>query len=286
MPKAAYRLLMPQTRSTSVIFASPHSSRDYPKAFLQQSVLDDHSIRSSEDAFVDQLFNVAPHHGAPFLEAGAPRAYVDMNRSPDELDPALIQGMRNTTYNPRIVSGLGVVPRVVANSRCIYRGKLPLEEVRGRLDRYWHPYHARLQALLSESHALFGEAILIDCHSMPHEALDSIARSGSRRPEVVLGDRFGAASAPEVMEVLEDAFAQEGLVVARNVPFAGAYTTQHYGRPSRRQHVIQVEIDRALYMNEQMIRPNGNFAAMQAIVGRVIARITAYGEAQQRLAAE
>lgn len=286
MPQAPYRLLMPQTRSTSVVFASPHSSRDYPVSFLRQTVLDDHAIRSSEDAFVDRLFATAPRMGAPFLEAGAPRAYIDMNRGPDELDPALIQGLRQGSYNPRIVSGLGVVPRVVANARCIYRGKLTMAEARARLDTFWHPYHTRLQALLDQSHAQFGEAILIDCHSMPHEALDSLSRSGVRRPEVVLGDRFGAAASPEVMDVIEQAFLDEGLHVSRNVPFAGAYTAQHYGRPSRRQHVVQVEIDRSLYMNEQMIRPNNNFAAMQEALSRVIAKITQFGESRQSLAAE
>lgn len=286
MPKAAYRVLMPQSRTSSVIFASPHSSRDYPKSFLQQSVLDDHAIRSSEDAFVDRLFAAAPDSGAPFIEATAPRAYVDMNRSPDELDPALIQGMRSVTYNPRIVSGLGVVPRVVANSRCIYSGKLTMEEVQARIDTYWHPYHEKLQSLLNESHELFGQAILIDCHSMPHEALDNLARSGMRRPEVVLGDRFGASASAAVMDVVERAFLDEGLSVVRNVPFAGAYTTQHYGRPSRRQHTIQVEIDRSLYMNEPLIRPNNNFRAMQEAMARIIGKIAAYGEGQQQLAAE
>lgn len=282
----AFRLLMPETRTTSVVFASPHSSRDYPKTFLKQTVLNDHLIRSSEDAFVDQLFEMAPRHGAPFLQAGAPRAYIDMNRSPDELDPALIEGVRSATYNPRIVSGLGVVPRVVANGRCIYRGKLPMAEVRARLDRYWHPYHVKLDRLLSESHFLFGQAVLIDCHSMPHEALDNLARSGIRRPEIVLGDRFGAAAGSAVIEVIEQAFRDEGLTVSRNVPFAGAYTTQNYGRPSRRQHAVQIEIDRSLYMNEQQIRPNNNFNALQESIGRVIEKITAFGAAQQRLAAE
>lgn len=286
MPKAAYRLLMPESRTTSVIFASPHSSRDYPAAFLRQTVLDGHTIRSSEDAFVDQLFAAAPRCGAPFLEAGAPRAYVDLNRSPDELDPALIQGMRNVSYNPRIVSGLGVIPRVVANGRCIYHGKLPMEDARARLNRYWYPYHDQLQTLLNDARTLFGEAILIDCHSMPHEALDSMARSGIRRPEVVLGDRFGAAASADLVDVIERAFAEEGLSVARNVPFAGAYTAQHYGRPSRQQHVVQVEIDRSLYMNEPLIRPNNNFRHLQDAISRVIAKITAFGEAQQRLAAE
>lgn len=286
MITSAFSLSMPETRSSSVVFASPHSGREYSAGFLTQSVLDDVTIRSSEDAFVDQLFADAPSFGAPLLMATAPRAYVDLNRSPDELDPALIKGIRTVSHNPRIVSGLGVVPRVVANGRCIYRGKLSLDDVQGRLRRCWQPYHDQLSSLLADSHAQFGEAILIDCHSMPHEALDSVARTMPCRPEVVLGDRFGASASREVMDMLEAAFTAEGLRVVRNVPFAGAYTTQHYGRPSRSQHVVQVEIDRSLYMNEQLIRPNGNFKAMKAAMNRVIAKVTEFGQPKQRLAAE
>ncbi|MDP5334086.1 MAG: N-formylglutamate amidohydrolase, partial [Paracoccaceae bacterium] len=183
-------------------------------------------------------------------------------------------------------SGLGVVPRVVAGGRAIYRGKLQLDEVQGRITGFWRPYHAMLQRLLDEAHGQFGEAILIDCHSMPHEAMDGIARSGVRRPDIVLGDRFGASAAPWVVDQIEAAFEGTGLVVARNAPFAGAYTTQHYGRPARNQHVVQIEVDRALYMNEQLIRPNGNFTNFQKTLTGVIGRIIDMGLRKQRLAAE
>lgn len=286
MPKDAYHLIRPAQRRSSVIFASPHSGRDYHWSFLRRTVLDEHSIRTSEDAFVDRIYDAAPDLGAPLLLAGAPRAYIDLNRSADELDPALIHGVRGVAHNPRIASGLGVVPRVVAGGRAIYRGKLDLEEAQGRITRYWRPYHGMLQRLLDESHSQFGEAILIDCHSMPHEAMDGIARSGARRPDVVLGDRFGASAAAWVVDRIEAAFDGTGLVVARNAPFAGAYTAQHYGRPMRHQHVVQIEVDRALYMNEQLIRPNGNFATFQKIMTTVVAQIVEMGARDQRLAAE
>ena len=286
MPSVAYHLIRPEETRTSVIFASPHSGRDYPWSFLRRTVLDEHSIRTSEDAFVDRLYQAAPDLGAPLLLAGAPRAYIDLNRSADELDPALIDGVRGLTHNPRIASGLGVVPRVVAGGRAIYRGKLQLDEVQGRITGFWRPYHAMLQRLLDEAHGQFGEAILIDCHSMPHEAMDGIARSGARRPDIVLGDRFGASAASWVVDQVEAAFEGTGLVVARNAPFAGAYTTQHYGRPARNQHVVQIEVDRALYMNEQLIRPNGNFTNFQKALTGVIGRIIDIGQRKQRLAAE
>lgn len=287
MPKVAYHLINPQKRTTSVVFASPHSGRDYSRGFLRRTILDEHTIRSSEDAFVDELFEAAPQHGAPLLLAGAPRAFIDLNRSSDELDPALIADVRHASHNPRVASGLGVVPRVVAGGRAIYSGKLSRIEAQNRIDTYWRPYHAALQRLLHEALEMFGEAILVDCHSMPHEAMDGIARAGVRRPEVVLGDRFGASASTEVVDRIEAAFAAAGLNVVRNAPFAGAFTAQHYGRPLRRQHVVQIEIDRSLYMNEQMIRPNSNFAGMQRVLGRVISEISEIGRAsEQPLAAE
>ncbi|NCT13262.1 MAG: N-formylglutamate amidohydrolase, partial [Rhodobacterales bacterium] len=221
------------------------------------------------------------------LAAAAARAYVDLNRASEELDPALIEGVRRAAHNPRIASGLGVIPRVVANGRAIYRGKIGLDEAQARLTGYWRPYHDMLQALLDQSHAQFGEAILIDCHSMPHEALEHIGPAAGPRPDVVLGDRFGAAAAASVMERIEAAFTGAGLRVVRNMPFAGAYVTQHYGRPSRRQHAVQVEIDRALYMDERTIRPNGNFVAFRTLLDGIVAELAAIGRPETlRVAAE
>jgi N-formylglutamate deformylase len=287
MPTVAYRLTLPDRRTTSVVFASPHSGRAYSKAFLRRIALDEQSVRSSEDAFVDQLFASAPQAGAPLITAGTPRAYVDLNRNVDELDPALIEGVSSQAHNPRIASGLGVIPRVVANGRAIYSGKLSLIEARNRIDTVWRPYHAALQTALDEAHMLFGEAVLVDCHSMPHEAMDSVAQRGIRRPEIVLGDRFGASADAEVVDRIEAAFTRAGLVVTRNTPFAGAYITQTYGRPGRRRHAVQVEIDRALYMDERHVRPNRNFEAFRDLMRGVVREITEIGRAEAApLAAE
>ena len=287
MPKVAYHLTHPERRTTSVVFASPHSGRDYPWTFLRKTRLNEHSIRSSEDAFVDQLFETAPQAGAPFIKAGAPRAYLDLNRNSDELDSALIEGVQKCGHNPRIASGLGVIPRVVANGQAIYNGKLRLEEAHHRIETYWRPYHRALAGQLDQAHLMFGQAILIDCHSMPHEAMDNFASTGARRPEVVIGDRFGASARGDVVDRIEAAFRATGLYVVRNTPFAGAYITQHYGRPSKGQHAVQVEIDRSLYMNEQLIRPNGNFKNLQNALKDVIAEIAEIGRpAHGSLAAE
>ena len=286
MPAAAYDAILPARQSSCVVFASPHSGRDYTWIFLRRSVLNEHAIRSSEDAFVDQLFDCAPQFGATFLKAGAPRAFVDLNRARDELDPALIEGVRRIGHNPRIASGLGVIPRVVANGRAIYRGKMSLHEAEERIRDYWEPYHTKLQALLDTAHARHGQTVLIDCHSMPHEAMDGVARSGMKRPDVVLGDRFGAAASGDVVDRIEAAFASAGFIVTRNAPFAGAYITQAYGKPAKGQHAVQVEIDRSLYMNEKLIRPNGDFDAVRTALRRVIEEVAQIGQGRIPLAAE
>ena len=286
MSNTAYALFKPDERTSCVVFASPHSGRRYLPGFLERSVLDELTLRSSEDAFVDQLFACVPEFGAPLLTAEVPRAYVDLNRSPDELDPALIQGVRRSGHNPRIASGLGVIPRVVSNGRVIYSGKLSRIEADARIERYWHPYHGALQTLLNEAHRSFGQAVLIDCHSMPHEAVDGVSRNTPNRPEIVLGDRFGAAASGEIVDHVEAAFASAGLTVTRNAPFAGAYITQAYGRPSRGQHAVQIEIDRALYMNEKRVEPSADFEAFRDILRGVIAEISGFQAQEMPLAAE
>ncbi|WP_299921239.1 N-formylglutamate amidohydrolase [uncultured Pelagimonas sp.] len=284
MPSTSYHLHLPDAFTSCVVFASPHSGRDYPWSFLRGTVLDDHTIRSSEDAFVDRLFDCVPQFGAAFLRAGAPRAYVDLNRACDELDPALIEGVSKRSHNPRIASGLGVVPRVVSNGRAIYRGKLPMSEAERRITRIWHPYHAKLADLLSQSRTQFGSSILIDCHSMPHEA---VRNSKGQSPEIVIGDRFGASASSDIVDQVEAAFERTGLRVARNAPFAGAYIAQHYGRPSQNQHAIQIEIDRSVYMDERAVRPNKNFHQFRKLLRGVVAELAAIGPRDAgRMAAE
>lgn len=286
MPKRPFALFRPSKRSSAVVFASPHSGSDYPEWFVRRSILDAHTIRSSEDAFVDRLFDCVPRYGAPFLVAGAPRAFLDLNRDATELDPALIRGVAKVGHNPRVASGLGVIPRVVSNGRPIYAGKMPLAEAEARIESYWRPYHAQLQTLLDESREIFGRAILIDCHSMPHEAVKHVARAGLSRPEIVLGDRFGASAETEIVDRIDEIFTHAGLRVARNAPFAGAYVTRHYGRPARKQHAVQIEIDRALYLDEQKIEPSRDFEAFKAVMETVVSELVMIGLAPQSLAAE
>jgi len=283
---SAFSIAMPDVRSTPVVFASPHSGRNYPWSFIRNSSLDEITIRTSEDAFVDRLFDCAPSLGAPLLAANVPRAFVDVNRSADELDPALIAGVKQRGHNPRISSGLGVIPRVVAGGQVIRAGKISRYEAMARLDDCYYPYHAALKTLLDEAHAQFGRAILFDCHSMPHEAIVASSHPTDQRPDIVLGDRFGSACDSSIVEAVERIFAHAGLKTARNLPFAGAYVTQHYGRPSRQQHVLQIEIDRAVYLNELKIQPNANFAAFRSVIQTVVSKLVDIGKSKRKLAAE
>lgn len=286
MPKASYHLIHPSRRNTAVVFASPHSGRDYSWAFLRKTVLDELTIRSSEDAYVDRLFDSAPDQGAVFLKAGAPRAFVDLNRGEDELDPALIEGAVWRSNNPRISTGLGVIPRVVANGRAIYHGKLTMNEARERINVYWRPYHMTLSRLMQENHDRFGRAILIDCHSMPREAVAQLAYTKSGRPDIVIGDRFGASADSELVDEVEAIFAGAGFNVSRNAPFAGAYMVRQYGRPNTGHHAIQIEIDRSIYLDEDKVKPNSNFGAIRTAMKDIVSQIAELGRKRHQMAAE
>lgn len=281
----SFELIRPRVQTSPVVFASPHSGRRYDPAFLQSSVLGLGAIRSSEDAFVDQLLTSVRDFGAPLLLAHVPRSFVDLNRAPNEFDPAVIHGAPASYGNPRIASGLGVIPRVVAGGRAIYRGKISLQDAQARLAAHWHPYHAALRAMMDETVHRFGFAILLDMHSMPSEAAQNINGQKSLS-DIVLGDRRGASAGAEIVGQIEQALSAQGFDVARNSPFAGAYIAQTYGRPSLNRHVVQVEIARNLYMNEAALTPLPQFAAFAQRLAAALQQVIAQYSAPRSLAAE
>ena len=281
-----YALTRPESRPAPVVFSSPHSGRDYPTELLLRTHLDRRTLRSSEDAFVDELFSAAPAHGAHLIAAQLPRAWVDLNRSASELDPALVSGAPRAPRSPRINAGLGVIPRVVSEARVIMHGKIALNEAMRRIERHHRPYHDALDGLLREARAHWGHAILFDCHSMPHDALAGAPRVNGFAPEIVLGDRFGASCDRSVMEQAAEAFTKAGFRVARNAPFAGGYITQTYGRPMRGIHALQIEIDRRLYMDERRIEKSRKFNATAARLSKVVAALCNVRPDSVALAAE
>jgi N-formylglutamate amidohydrolase len=245
-----FTVAKPADLSAPLVFNSPHSGRIYPKAFLASSKLDALTLRRSEDAYVEELFGFVGALGAPLLYAHFPRAYLDVNREPYELDPALIRdGLPHyaNTQSVRVVGGLGTIARIVSEADEIYREPLTLVAALERINRLYTPYHETLKGLLAEAKAAFGFAVLVDCHSMPS---NPIADQGGARPDFVLGDRYGTSCSGELTRAAAQALKAQGYVVALNKPYAGGYITEHYGRPHAGLHALQVEINRALYMNE------------------------------------
>lgn len=267
---APYVVCEPARQSVPFIFASPHSGRLYPARFVAGSRLGAMQLRRSEDAFVDRLFAGAAALGAPMIAARFPRAYLDANRAPAELDPAMFEGALPVdvdTPSPRVSAGLGVIPRIVKDGSEIYRDKLSPAEAAERLARLYRPYHDALAALVAETRARFGAAVVVDCHSMP---------SAAAVPDVVLGDRYGTSAAPELMRHAQTSFEGRSFTTARNVPYAGGYTTQLYGRPAEGVHGLQIEINRALYLDEDRVEPARGFETVRERIADALAHLTAF----------
>jgi N-formylglutamate deformylase len=264
-----FRLERPDVPRAPFVFASPHSGNLYPRSLVAMSRLGPTALRRSEDAYVDELFEAAVACGAPMIAARFPRAYLDVNRSPAEIDTEMFDGALGVAIDPasaRVNAGLGVIPRVVRDGAEIYRHKLPPREAEDRLAHFYRPYHAALALLVKETLARFGAAVVIDCHSMP---------SAAAVPDVVLGDRYGMSAAPLLVRHAERAFQAQSFVCARNVPYAGGYTTLLHGRPARGVHALQIEINRSLYLNEERIERSPGFARIQMRIGAALRALVA-----------
>ncbi len=260
-----------ESQRVPIIFNSPHSGRIYPSVFLRASRLSAKALRKSEDAYVEELLASAPAHGAVLMHAHFPRAYLDINREPYELDPLLFNGQLPDFVNSqslRAIGGLGTIARIVNDKEEIYSGPLTLETAFTRIEQLYKPYHAALARLVETTRAQFGTAFLIDCHSMP-------SQQGERGswPDFVLGDRFGSSCAPEITKLVQSFLKSTGYRVLLNKPYAGGYITEHYGKPAHGIHVLQIEVDRSLYMNEETFERSPSFAGAQLDISRLIATL-------------
>jgi len=256
----AFEIVAPPRQLVPILFNSPHSGRRYPGSFLAASRLDAWTIRRSEDTFVDELFLPAVEQGAPLLRAHFPRAWLDVNREPFELDPRMFAGELPPYVNvrsPRVSGGLGTIARVVADSEEIYARPLSVAEGLSRIEGVYHPYHDALGRLIRDTRAQFGCAVLVDCHSMPSTVRSPNMRG---RPDFVLGDRHGESCNAAITGAAEAILTRLGYDVARNRPYAGGYITEHYGRPEHGIHAIQIEVNRALYLNERTLQKTAGFA--------------------------
>ena len=268
-------VLAPPVLAAPFVYASPHSGRRYPAELLRISRLDRHALRQSEDGYVDLIFDAAPRFGAPLLRALFPRAYVDVNRSQHELDPRMfadaLPRMADSRSN-RVIAGLGVIPRIVADGQDIYSRKLNYFEARRRLAACYEPYHAALRDLIAAARRRFGVAVVIDCHSMP-SAGGAPFREGDRRIDFVLGDRFGASCAPALISLVEQTLFKLGYQVSRNAPYAGGFVASAYGRPAEGVHVLQIEINRALYLDEARMARRENFEHLRENMQKLMAEL-------------
>lgn len=274
----AFEIVRTETLATPFVVASPHSGRFYPDDMMEAALLDAAAIRRSEDAFVDALAGRATGLGIPLISATFARAYMDLNREPYELDPAMFEGelpAHARSRTARVAAGLGSIARVVGEGQEIYARKLTFEEAEARIETVYRPYHDALAGLLNEARQAFGYAILVDVHSMPSAAAVVDGPRGRRACDFVLGDRFGAACSPQVAGLVEAELAAMGYAVNRNAPYAGGFITESYGRPQQGVHALQIEINRALYLDERDLRRHHGFARLAADLDRLFAALAA-----------
>jgi N-formylglutamate amidohydrolase len=278
----------PAAPALPLVLASPHSGSDYPADFLEASRLDPLTLRRSEDSFVDEIFADAPRLGAPLLKALFPRAYLDANREAYELDPSMFGESLPNFVNAsslRVRMGLGTIARIVASGEEIYAGKLAFAEATRRINELYRPYHEALSRLVAKTEEAHGSCLLIDCHSMPSQGP---VRRGERAPDIVLGDCHGTSCAAEISLAARWFLSERGFVVAMNAPYAGGFTTHHYGRPRLCRHALQIEINRALYMDERhyekkpaLLRLAADMALLIEHLGALFAESLAGAERRQ-----
>ncbi len=270
-----YEILEPADWRGPLIFNSPHSGSIYPPAFLASARLELAQLRRSEDSFVDELFIGVVQQGFPLMRAHFPRCYIDVNREPYELDPRMFDGRLPSfanTRSMRVAGGLGTVARVVGDAQEIYDQRIPVDDALRRIDGLYKPYHRALRRLVTRVHRDFGAAILVDCHSMP-----SLAGNRDERPraDIVIGDRYGTSCVAIVVDTVEAALQEAGYSVSRNKPYAGGFITEHYGNPPAGLHAIQLEINRALYMDERRFEPIAAFGRLAGHLDLLADRLAA-----------
>ena len=285
--ETAFEVMRPRGAAGPVIFSSAHSGRIYPATFIASSKLDPLTLRRSEDAFVDELFGAAPELGAILMRAHFPRAYMDVNREPYELDPKMFEGRLPAfanTRSMRVAGGLGTIARVVGEAKEIYARKLTVEEGLARIESLYKPWHRALRGLLQQAWRQRGVAVLVDCHSMPSNA----GRADRIKADIVLGDRYGASCDPAFTEAAESHLRGLGYAVARNKPYAGGFITEHYGDPTASWHALQIEINRGLYMDEATLERAPGFEELQKDLHEVMQALidVAGGLGERSLAAE
>lgn len=259
-----------------VVVDSPHSGTDYPDDF--EYACDLQSLRQAEDTHVDRLVADAPSCGAWLLTALFPRSYIDPNRAVGDVDASLLDGLwpEIEVFCERSRLGQGLIRSIGRPGEPVYERKLRVNEVRHRVAHYYQPYHEALTALVDAARARFGVVYLLDCHSMP--SLGQPANPDGEGPgaDFVLGDRDGTTCASEFTALVEETLRARGYSVARNAPYKGVEIVRRYGKPHCNRHALQLEINRALYMNERTFEKNAGFESLQSDLTHLIATVCAF----------
>jgi N-formylglutamate amidohydrolase len=272
----SFEVVEPAAWRAPIIFNSPHSGSAYPDEFLSASRIDLPALRRSEDSFMDELIAGLSDRGFPTVTVNFPRSYVDVNREPYELDPRMFSGRLPSfanTRSMRVAGGLGTIPRVVGDGQEIYRERLSVDDALARIETLYKPYHRALRRLINKAHQTFGTVVVVDCHSMPSIG---VSRDEPRRPDVVIGDRYGTSCAPLLADMVEETMSRLGYSVGRNKPYAGGFITEHYGNPASGLHTVQLELNRAIYMDERRRERSARFAQVTidfAILAEALASV-------------
>jgi N-formylglutamate amidohydrolase len=276
-----FEIVEPTEWRAPIIFNSPHSGSAYPGDFLAASRIDLPTLRRSEDSFMDELIGHLSARGFPTVRVNFPRSYVDVNREPYELDPRMFSGRLPSfanTRSMRVAGGLGTIPRVVGDGQEIYRERIAVDDALARIETLYKPYHRALRRLINKVHQMFGAVVVVDCHSMPSVG---VSRDEPRRPDMVIGDRYGTSCAPLLPDRVEETLSGLGYSVGRNKPYAGGFITEHYGNPASGLHAVQLELNRAIYMDERRRERGPRFeqvAADFAILADVLATTIPFGD--------
>jgi N-formylglutamate amidohydrolase len=282
----SFEILAPARWLTPMVFNSPHSGHGLPEHFRTLTSLTDHQLRASEDSHVDLLFSGCLDAGAPMMRALLSRAYLDLNREPYEFDARMFHERLPAYVNcasPRVASGLGTIPRTVGEGVLIYSAPIEFAEAINRIETAYRPYHRALGALLDEAHNATGKVLLVDCHSMPSSAVTHMRHTHSRTVDIVIGDRFGSACEAEISALVETHLQAAGLHVSRNKPYSGGFFTENHGRPRQGRHALQIEVNRALYMNEASHDPSAGFAILQSVFSALASRLSLWLKQQAEL---
>jgi N-formylglutamate amidohydrolase len=280
---SSFEIVAPPQWTAPMVFNSPHSGNALPKDFLTKCALSASQLRASEDSHVDQLFSGCLDAGAPMMRALLSRSYVDLNREPYEFDSRMFSERLPNFINsasPRVASGLGTIPRTVGDGVLIYKTSLNLTEALNRIETVYRPYHRALGALLDEAFNATGAALLVDCHSMPSSAVSHMRGPQGQNIDAVLGDRFGSSCSPEISAIVENSLSKAGLRVSRNKPYSGGFFTENHGRPRYQRHSLQIEINRALYMDETTHEKNAGFESLQAVLTDTSYQVAAWLKTQ------